>query len=185
MIRKPDPRASNAASAITHRCGVALGSNMGDRLATLRLAAQALRHLADFGQPVLVSPVYETAPVECAPGAASFYNAVMEIGFFGTPRQLLERLQAVESALGRPAEREKNAPRPIDLDLLYADGLVVREDGLILPHPRLAQRRFVLQPLCDIRPALLLPGETHTVRSLLAALPADEPPPALITASWI
>jgi 2-amino-4-hydroxy-6-hydroxymethyldihydropteridine diphosphokinase len=161
-----------------------LGSNVGDRLLMLRTAGRAVELLADFSQPVLKSSVYETEPVGCAPGTASFYNAVMEIGFFGEPDALLERLRAVEVALGRPVERPKNDPRPIDLDLLYADALVIDTEFLQLPHPRLAQRRFVLEPLAEIRPALRLPGQSLGVRELLGALPADDPPLSLVTRDW-
>lgn len=157
---------------------------MGDRLHLLRTAAHAVGLLADFSQPVLKSAVYETEPVDCAPGTASFFNAVMEIGFFGEPESLLERLRAVETALGRPPERAKNDPRPIDLDLLYADGLVIRTESLELPHPRLSLRRFVLEPLAEIRPALRLPGHDRSVRDLLAALPVDGPSLQLVTRDW-
>ena len=167
-----------------HRCGLSLGSNMGDRLRHLRTAAEAVGLLADFSQPVLKSSVYETEPVGCAPGTASFYNAVMEIGFFGDPESLLQRLRAVEAALGRPAQRAKNTPRPIDLDLLYADALVIHSESLDLPHPRLAERRFVLQPLAEIRPDLRLPGHAHPVRALLSALPGDSHDLRLVTRDW-
>lgn len=180
MIRQPTTR-GHIPSTI-HRCGLSLGSNRGDRLQMLRTAAHAVGLLADFSQPVLKSAVYETDPVGCAPGTASFYNAVMEIGYFGEPESLLERLRAVESAMGRPAERAKNDPRPIDLDLLYADGLVVRSEFLELPHPRLSQRRFVLEPLAEIRPTLRLPGHDVSVRDLLAALPDGGL--ELITRDW-
>ncbi len=181
MIKRPSPTGPPGAVL---RCGVALGSNVGDRLAHLQVAAQALAHLADFSQPVLKSPLYETAPVDCAPGTPAFYNAVMEIGFFGTPQSLLERLQAVERALGRPEERSKNAPRVLDLDLLYADDLVVHGEDLELPHPRLGWRRFVLEPLAAIRPSLRLPGAEGTVRELLAALPDAEPPLRRLDIAW-
>ena len=79
-------------------------------------------------------------------------------------------LKAVEAALGRPEQRERNSPRTLDLDLLYADAVVSEDAELILPHPRLHVRRFVLQPLADIRPDLILPKQTQTVAKLLAEL---------------
>jgi 2-amino-4-hydroxy-6-hydroxymethyldihydropteridine diphosphokinase len=182
MIRQPDSRGHKVPTTV--RCGVGLGSNAGDRMQMMRLAGQALGHLADFGQPVLKSAVYETAAVACAPGTAPFLNAVIEIGFFGSPELLLERLQAIEGALGRPREREKNAPRTIDLDLLYVEGLAIHSDELELPHPRLSSRRFVLEPLCEVRPELLLPGQSLTVRELLGALPAGENDVKLVTRDW-
>jgi 2-amino-4-hydroxy-6-hydroxymethyldihydropteridine diphosphokinase len=182
MIRQPAAR--GLVPTTIYRSGLSLGSNVGDRLRFLRTAAEAVGLLADFSQPILKSSVYETAPVGCAPGTASFYNAVMEIGFFGEPETLLERLRAVESALGRPPERSKNDPRTIDLDLLYADAVVIHSESLELPHPRLSTRRFVLEPLAEIRPTLRLPGQELTVRGLLDALPAEEPPLVLVTRDW-
>ena len=106
------------------------------------------------------------------------------MGFSGRRSCCFERLQAIEGALGRPREREKNAPRTIDLDLLYAEGLAIHSDELELPHPRLSSRRFVLEPLCEIRPELLLPGQSLTVRELLGALPAGENEVKLVTRDW-
>jgi 2-amino-4-hydroxy-6-hydroxymethyldihydropteridine diphosphokinase len=149
-------------------CGIALGSNTGDRLAHLRAALEELR----AADPHLeVSPVYETAPVDCPAGSGAFLNAVAIVRWSGTPEALLEWLRGIESRLGRPRERAKNSPRSIDLDILYAGDAMLRTPELILPHPRLHERRFVLQPLCDLRPALLLPGMSGTVAELLAALP--------------
>ncbi len=182
MIRQPDTRGASAGTLM--RCGIALGSNVGDRLRSLTVAAAALQHLADFSQPVLKSAVYETAPVGCAAGTPSFYNAVVELSYYGWPEALLERLRAIEVAMGRPAVREKNAPRTLDLDLLYADRFELATDTLELPHPRLAQRRFVLQPLADVHPGLVLPGQTRSVAELLADLPPEEPALTLVTRDW-
>jgi len=151
-------------------CGIALGSNTGDRLARLRAALEEMK----TADPHLeVSPVYETAPVDCPAGSGAFLNAVAIMRWTGTPTALLEWLRGIESRHGRPRERAKNAPRSIDLDILYAGDAVVRTAELTLPHPRLHERRFVLQPLCDLRPALLLPGMSGTVAELLAALPPE------------
>lgn len=120
--------------------------------------------------PVLASPLYETAPVGCEPGAASFVNAVVEIGYDGEARALLHELRKIESTLGRPPVHQRNASRTIDLDLLYFGMLVSKTGTLRLPHPRMHERRFVLQPLADIRPELLLPLQTKTVAELLEQL---------------
>lgn len=153
--------------------GIALGSNLGDRAANLRRALHLLLHQV----PGLVlrasAPVYETAPVDCAPGTQAFLNTVVEVEANLHPRALHAQLKNIEQTLGRPAQREKNAPRTLDLDLLYADDFVSSDPELILPHPRLHQRRFVLQPLADIRPELVLPGQRITVAQLLAQLPDD------------
>jgi 2-amino-4-hydroxy-6-hydroxymethyldihydropteridine diphosphokinase len=151
-------------------CGIALGSNTGDRLAYLRAALEELR----TADPHLeVSPVYETAPMDCPAGSGTFLNAVVILRWSGTPESLLEWLRGIESELGRPWERDRNAPRTIDLDILYAGDAVLRTEELTLPHPRLHERRFVLQPLSDLRPALQLPGMSGTVTELLAALPPE------------
>lgn len=155
-------------------CGIALGSNAGDRAGHLRAGVAALRTL---GRVTAVSRVYETAPVDCPPGSGAFLNAVAVLEWEGTPEALLERLQAVETAQGREAVRPRNAPRTLDLDILYA-GTVVRNPGPpVLPHPALHLRRFVLQPLADVRPDLVLPGHDEPVSALLAALPADPATP--------
>ena len=151
------------------RVGIALGSNLGDRLANLRAARKAVIDLA-ADKTVLASRVYETEPVECEPGADRFLNAVLEIEYDGDPTELLEQLVRVEESLGRERDHEKNVSRKIDIDLLYADELVIANERLQLPHPRMHLRKFVLQPLADIRPDLRLPDQTKTVRELLAQI---------------
>jgi 2-amino-4-hydroxy-6-hydroxymethyldihydropteridine diphosphokinase len=153
--------------------GIALGSNLGDRLACLQAGRAFLLALHEGPAPAAVSPVYETDPVGCPPGSPAFLNAVIGIETSLEPAELLARLAGCERSLGRPAERALHAPRPLDLDILYAGTAEIRAAGLTLPHPRLTLRRFVLQPLADIRPRLVLPGQTRTVSELLAALPAE------------
>jgi 2-amino-4-hydroxy-6-hydroxymethyldihydropteridine diphosphokinase len=155
------------------RIGIALGSNLGDRLANLTAGREAVLRLPGVSAPELHSRVYETEPVGTGPDAGPFLNAVIEVRFAGDPLALLAGLRSVELALGRPARRPRNAPRTLDLDILYAGDLVLRDDTLILPHPRLHLRRFVLAPLGDIRPELLLPGHTQTIAELLGRL--DDP----------
>ena len=155
------------------RAGIALGSNLGDRHAHLRAAIAGLRELATPGEPVLSAAIYQTQPRDCPPGSPDFLNTVIEIGFAGGPRELLAQTRALEHALGRRRGAERNAPRVIDIDLLYFDDVRLDDVMLTLPHPRLCQRRFVLQPLADIRPLLMLPGQTLTIAELLARLPAE------------
>jgi len=150
------------------RTGVALGSNLGDRLANLRAARAAIVDLPDVTSPILSSAVYETEPVGCEPGAAKFLNAVIEFEYQGEPMGLLERLIAIEESLGRARAHASNVSRTIDLDLLYAGGHKIDIEQLQLPHPRLHLRQFVLQPLADIRPELVLPNQARSVRELLA-----------------
>ena len=156
------------------RVGLALGSNVGDRLAHLRQGmAELLLRLPQL-KILAVAPIYETDPVDCTPDSGAFYNTVMEVEWEGDPRELRRHTEAVEWAQGRPKQRPRNAPRVLDLDLLYAGDWVLRGDAeLELPHPRLAERRFVLEPLAAIRPDLVLPGQTRTVAQLLQGLPPE------------
>ncbi len=165
------------------RTGVALGSNLGDRLVHLRAGREFLESLhADPGRAT-VSPVYETEPVGCEPGTPPFLNAVMEIETHLDPAALLDSLRALERQAGRADTRAPNQPRPLDLDILYAGDLHIDTGPVILPHPRAAARRFVLQPLADIRPDLVLPGRAASVAELLAQLPPS-PAVRLFAREW-
>jgi 2-amino-4-hydroxy-6-hydroxymethyldihydropteridine diphosphokinase len=154
------------------KTGIALGSNLGDRLANLRAARQGVVDLVGVKPPIVFSPVYETDPVDCEPDASRFLNAVLEFNYDGDPSALLKQLIQIEETLGRERKRARNVSRKIDIDLLYAGDLEIENERLQLPHPRLHLRRFVLQPLADIRPDLVLPNQTKTVHELLAE--ADE-----------
>lgn len=167
---------------------IALGSNLGDRRAYLASAFIGLAGLP--GTRLLArSSLYETAPVgPIAQGP--FLNAAALLSTTLTPRDLLLQLHALEAALGLDrAAKQKWGPRIIDLDLLtYADR-VLTEPGLTLPHPRLHERRFVLAPLAEIAPDLIIPAHSlptgdifsaQTAAAALAALPiAAAPPPQL------
>jgi len=166
------------------RVGLALGSNLGRKLANLQQARDLLKCIATPGEPILQAPVYQTEPVHCPANSPDFYNTVVEIAFAGTPFELLDHTQAIEFKLGRIAMPEANAPRVIDVDILYFGDQTVDAGLLVLPHPRLTTRRFVLQPLADIRPDLVLPGDTATIREHLLHLDSPEPPLALVQASW-
>jgi 2-amino-4-hydroxy-6-hydroxymethyldihydropteridine diphosphokinase len=152
------------------RIGIALGSNLGDRLANLGAARKAIVDLTAAKDSILVSPVYETEPVGCEPEAGKFLNAVLEIECDGDPTDLLQKLIRIEESLGRDRNHARNVSRKIDIDLLYAGELNVENERLQLPHPRMHLRKFVLQPLADIRPDLVLPNQTKTVRELLAQI---------------
>jgi 2-amino-4-hydroxy-6-hydroxymethyldihydropteridine diphosphokinase len=156
------------------RAGIAFGSNLGDRLQLLRHARACLVASHLLAPPLLTSRVYLTSPVDCPEGSEPFLNAVMEAELTGEPDGLLRDLRTLEAGLGRPARSQRNAPRSIDLDLLYVDDRQVQSGGLILPHPRITARRFVLTPLADIRPGMILPGQTETVAQLLRKLPPGE-----------
>jgi 2-amino-4-hydroxy-6-hydroxymethyldihydropteridine diphosphokinase len=149
------------------RTGVALGSNIGDRLANLRAARNAILRLSGISPPVLSSSIYETAPVACEAGAQRFLNAVLEFRYEDDLLKLLKRLGEIEFALGRPHAHPRNVSRTIDIDLLYSGDTQIKTEGLQLPHQRMHKRKFVLQPLAHIRPELILPNQTRTVAELL------------------
>jgi 2-amino-4-hydroxy-6-hydroxymethyldihydropteridine diphosphokinase len=165
------------------RTGIAIGSNVGDRLAYLRAGRQQVLSIPGVSEPVLSSPIYETEPIGTAEDAGAFLNAVIEVDYSGTASELLDALQAVEAAQGRPSKRPRNAPRTLDLDILYVGNLALSNQEIVIPHPRLHLRRFVLAPLADIRPELILPGRHATTRQLLDAL-ADESRVELYLREW-
>lgn len=145
------------------RAFVGVGANLGDREATIR---EAVRLLGD--DVVAVSRLRETEPWGYADQPA-FLNGAVLLETDLAPRALLERLLAVERRLGRTREGPRYGPRTIDLDLLLYEDRVVEEEGLSLPHPRLHERPFALEPLLDLDPELELPGRGR-VSDLLAGL---------------
>jgi 2-amino-4-hydroxy-6-hydroxymethyldihydropteridine diphosphokinase len=153
------------------RAGVAVGSNLGERIANLRNARKEIAALPGARPPMRCSAVYETEPVGCERGAANFFNAVLEFSYAGEPDELLCELATIERILGRSAGHERNVSRTIDLDLLYFGELVIETAELRLPHPRIVEREFVLRPLADIRPDLVLPDQTEAISALLVRLP--------------
>jgi 2-amino-4-hydroxy-6-hydroxymethyldihydropteridine diphosphokinase len=133
-----------------------------------------LEELSD--RPLLRSSLWQTTPVDCPPGSPAFVNAVVGL----VPREgetaetLLAKLQALEKAFGRRPKQVLNEPRPLDLDLIAFGNETRATPELTLPHPRAHERRFVLQPLCEIAPDLILPGQTQSVAKLLHRLSPDE-----------
>ncbi len=146
------------------RAYIGLGANLGDARAALRAAAQALAALPGT-RLVALSSLYRTAPIDSS--GPDYVNAVAALDTGLEPPALLQALQAIELAHGR--ERPyRNAPRTLDLDLLLHGDAILDTPALTLPHPRIAQRAFVLQPLAELAPGLLLPGRGR----LDALLPA-------------
>lgn len=149
-----------------NRVYLGLGSNLPDRLRNLRSAVDMIARLPAT-RVLRQSQVYETEPVgECG---GDFLNGVVEIVTELGPRALLQQSQEIERQLGRREPRA--APRTIDLDLLLFDDFEYAEEGLVLPHPRMLQRRFVLQPLCDLAPDVMIEGRRAS--EWLAALRDD------------
>ncbi|MDD4932363.1 MAG: 2-amino-4-hydroxy-6-hydroxymethyldihydropteridine diphosphokinase [Methylacidiphilaceae bacterium] len=159
---------------IAMHAGIALGSNLGAREARMEEAFSFLRSLSKGGH-FLRSSLWKSEPVDCPPGSGEFLNAVAEIDWDDSPEDLLASLLAFERRAGRlpPERRRRNSPRPMDLDLLYCGDLVRNAPELILPHPRLAIRVFVLGPLVEIQPHLRLPGFSLTTKALYDRLIED------------
>jgi 2-amino-4-hydroxy-6-hydroxymethyldihydropteridine diphosphokinase len=148
---------------------LSLGSNMGDREAHLRAA---MEKLMEAGVQVRrVSPVYETEPVEYT-AQPWFLNLVAEAETELFPMQLLARTAKIERALGRVRTVPKG-PRTVDIDILLYGASVVESAKLQIPHPRMAERRFVLAPLADLAPDLVHPVLRKTIRQLLAEAPSQ------------
>lgn len=153
---------------------IALGSNIGQCRETITAAMTRLQSLSD--SPAVKSSLWHTTPVDCPPDSPLFLNAI--VGLIPrpgeTPEMLLEKLRDLEKTFGRTPKKVLNEPRPLDLDLIAFGNEIRNTPELILPHPRAHQRRFVLQPLSEIAPDLILPGQGKTVLELLAELPPDE-----------
>jgi 2-amino-4-hydroxy-6-hydroxymethyldihydropteridine diphosphokinase len=139
------------------RAFIGLGSNLGDREEHLRQAVRALDATPGI-EVKQVSSVYETEPVG-GPSQPDYLNAVVEIDTQLGPRAIFEACMTIEHALGRDRNSEEHwGPRPIDLDLLTIGDLVISDPDLEIPHPRLAERAFVLVPFSEIAPFIEIPG---------------------------
>jgi 2-amino-4-hydroxy-6-hydroxymethyldihydropteridine diphosphokinase len=152
---------------------IGLGSNLGNPVRNVRIAMDRLEALS--AEPLLKSSLWQTTPVDCPPGSPEFVNAV--VGLVPregeTPESLLGQLQQLERDFGRKPKTVINEPRPLDLDLLLFGNEVRSNPELKLPHPRAHERRFVLEPLAELAPGLVLPGQVKTATQLLAASPPD------------
>ena len=155
------------------RVGIALGSNLGDRLGHLRHAKSHLLSLHDESGPFLCSKIYESAPLDCPDGSPTFFNAAIELSTKIPPLDLLANLKLIETESGRPTPHEFHSPRTLDLDLLYYGDLQLSHTLLTLPHPAILSRLFVLKPLADICPERMLPGVNRTIRVLCDILDSE------------
>jgi 2-amino-4-hydroxy-6-hydroxymethyldihydropteridine diphosphokinase len=153
---------------------VALGSNLGD---SQKIISDAMARLQNFSdEPICKSSLWQTMPVDCPPGSPKFVNAV--VGLIPkkskTPESLLKKLHELEKEFGRAPKTVLNEPRPLDLDLIAFGNELRNSPELILPHPRAHLRKFVLQPLSEIAPGFVLPGQWMTVSQLLAEISSEE-----------
>jgi 2-amino-4-hydroxy-6-hydroxymethyldihydropteridine diphosphokinase len=147
---------------------VALGSNLGDSRAILHAAVLRLAKLSH--RPIRGSSIWRSAPVDCPPGSPDFLNSVVvfEPLLEETPETLLAKLRQIEIEFGRQPKAIHNEPRPLDLDLIAFGQETRNTVELVLPHPRAHVRAFVLVPLAEIAPALMLPGQVVGVVELVA-----------------
>jgi len=153
--------------------GLCLGANLGDRLLQLQTAKKQIISAGKISF-VTQSPVYETEPVDVPAMDADmfFLNAVLIVETLHKAPELLSLFKSIERQMGRaPDSLPKNTRRPIDIDIIYADNLRIELEDVTVPHPRWFKRRFVVQPLSDVRPDLVIPGQTTTVNEILRNLP--------------
>ncbi len=164
--------------------GLSLGSNMGDRLENLAKTRDLIAGGGDV-DVVASSPIYETEPVGVKKKYRdlAFLNAVLIIESRLGPEELSTWIHAVEDALGRKRSDDRYAPRPIDVDILYFGNVNMESRDLTLPHPSWYGRRFVVQPLADVRPELILPGQPLTCTQVLSSLP-EVPEVVLFQKEW-
>ena len=169
---------------MANRTGIALGSNLGNRLTHIQVARDMLKKIVPHNSIFKQAPIFQSEPVNCPRNSPDFFNTVIEIDYLGNPYELLEATQAIEFHLGREVVFQDNAPRVIDVDILYFGTTTLKESILNIPHPEMTSRRFVLQPLADISPNLILPGDKATIAEHLKYLDSDEPPLSLVQSDW-
>jgi 2-amino-4-hydroxy-6-hydroxymethyldihydropteridine diphosphokinase len=151
---------------------IALGSNLGDRELNLLRAVAEIGRLPE-SRVTALSPFYETSPVGNV-NQDAFYNAVLRISTQLEARSLLTHMLRIEAETFKRVRTVNQGPRRMDLDLLLYGVEIIYEEDLVVPHPRLTERRFVLQPLSDIAPLIKHPVSGQTMKDLLASLKTDE-----------
>lgn len=165
-----------------HLAYIGIGSNLAadqeEPASLIRRAFSALTLLSDY--PLIVSSLWESAPIDCPPGSPRFVNAVAALQPRGDdPRELLASLQQIENDFGRRRGTVRNAPRTLDLDILSFGQILMEEAELTLPHPRMHERAFVLSPLLEISPHYRVPGMARLASVLLQEIPAQDVPSSL------
>ena len=150
---------------------ISVGSNLGDKLENCR---RGVRSLTDHNTKIKnQSPIYQTEPVDYT-DQDWFINYVVKIETDLDPFQLLDRIQAIQHAAGRIHDEIRFGPRILDLDIIFYDEVVINSSRLIIPHPRMHERRFVLKPLCDIDPTFVHPVLKQDLQSILSTLDKNE-----------
>ena len=172
-MNSPSNTTNNAAKIAL----VSLGSNLalGSR-SPAELVLSAMDSLRQISVDSHASSLYVSAPQDCPPGSADFINAAMELRVEATTTApgLLTLLQQIETDFGRRRGGERNQARTLDVDLISYDNQTLESTELTLPHPRAAQRKFVLMPLAEISPNTVLPGQSASISQLLASLPDQD-----------
>jgi 2-amino-4-hydroxy-6-hydroxymethyldihydropteridine diphosphokinase len=136
------------------RVAIALGSNLGNRQENIVAAIAELRKISCSNEAFLVASLHDTEPLNCPPNSPRFLNTVIDLHYKGdNPLELLALTKSIEKKLGREPNPIRNAPRTIDIDLLHFGDTILNHPDLILPHPRIQERPFVLNPLKEIRPS--------------------------------
>jgi len=152
-----------------HTVYLALGSNVGDRIVMLN---RAVNLLEQYLSSMVCSPIYETKPWGFEE-QENFLNIVIKAETVLSPQDLLKAVKDIEEKIGRQ-RTFLNGPREIDIDILFYDDLILKKSDLVIPHPHMAERDFVLKPLIDINPDFIDPETKKTIKELYEALPEDQ-----------
>jgi len=147
------------------RIALALGANLGQPEVTFQRACEMLEAGGVSG--LQMASCLQSEPVGCHPGTPDFTNSAVIGSWNGTAQQLLELTQSIEERLGRPREHDSQGSRLIDIDILLVDDLILDSPKLCIPHPRMCERLFVLQPLAEIAADWIVPTSRKTVQELL------------------
>lgn len=154
-----------------HKVAIALGGNQGNMQETFR---RAVAMLSEALQNIRMASIRVTKPVDCVSGTGDFHNSALVADYDGNPEELLDLCQNIEQTLGRPAEHSSHEGRTIDLDILLFDDMTIDNDRLSVPHPRMCQRRFVLEPLNELIPEQIVPGTGKPISELFASVLREE-----------
>ena len=175
-----EKKRNNLSQTELQRVGLSLGSNLGNKGENISQAVKALSALKVPCSPLLVAPVFESKPLECPPNSPNFYNTFIEICFIGKALDFLDKIQKIEREFGREKTLIVNAPRQLDIDIIYFGNLVCETEKLICPHPQAYERLFVIEPLKEIRPLLRLPKKKEMVIEIYENLIKTDLPLSLV-----